>query len=166
MHRAEDDDRCLLYHSGELVPEEKAALEIELAGCARCRELLDSLRRASLFAAEAAVRPPSGLAERAVEMALGGREEMRVPFPAVRSIGFALAFAALAVAVYVFGPKRGLAPGEQSLKWTNGLERDILQAETDLQKISREIAVGTDPAEIDAEFRGLEESTKELRKQL
>jgi anti-sigma factor RsiW len=162
MHRAEDDDRCLLYHSGELVPEERAAFEIELARCAVCWELLDSLRRASLFAAEAAVRPPSGLAERAAERALGGREE-GPRFPAVRSIGFALAFAALAAAVYVFGPKRA---GGKSLKWTNGLDRDILQAETDLQKISREIAVGTDPAEIDAEFRGLEESTKEMKRQL
>jgi len=163
MHRVEDEDRCLLYHSGELSPGEKASFEEELARCGPCRELLDSLRKASLFAAEAAVRPPSGLAQRAAEKALGESGRKNRSFAAYRSASFALAFAALAVAVYVFGPGRA---GEQSLKWTNGLERDIVQAEKDLQKISRDIAVGTDTAEIDAEFRGLEESTKEMRKQL
>ncbi|MEI8190626.1 MAG: hypothetical protein WCI75_13020 [candidate division NC10 bacterium] len=163
MHRVEDEDRCLLYHSGELSPGERASFEMELARCGPCRELLESLREASLLAAEAAVEPPAGLAQRAVEKALGGRRAQAAPLFAVRSYGYALACAALAAAVYVFGPGRA---GEQSLKWTNGLERDIVQAENDLQKISRDIAVGTDPAEIDAEFRGLEESTREMRKQL
>ncbi|MBI5245235.1 MAG: hypothetical protein HY922_16355 [Elusimicrobia bacterium] len=163
MHSDEHDDRCLLYHSGELAPEDRAAFEAELAACEGCREFLASLRKASRLAAEAAVEPPHGLAERTSERVLAERGMESPPLFTRRSLGFALAFAALAIAVYVFGPRRA---GEQSLNWTNGIERDLARTERKLQALSRDIAVGTDPAEIDSDLRGLEESARKLEKQL
>ncbi|HAH04990.1 MAG TPA: hypothetical protein DCM05_00470 [Elusimicrobia bacterium] len=151
------EDLCVLFHAGELPPDEAAAFEKHLPSCPACREALEALRGASQAAAMVLPEPPKGLgALAAAAVLLQDRPR------SLRPLGFALAFAALALALYVASPKRE----EHSLKWTNGIESDLARVETDLGRLSQEIALGADPAELDEDLDGLEESARSLKRQL
>jgi hypothetical protein len=162
MHSLEHEDLCVLYHAGELLPEERRSFDDHLASCADCRALLESLKRTSRAAASAMLEPPKGLASvAAARVLVEARPEKGLFAP--RSLGFALAFAALALALYFASPRRS---EEHSLKWTSGIEADLARVESELGKLSQDVAVGSDPAEIDEDLNGLEESARSLKKQL
>jgi len=60
------------YAEGVLAPPEAAAVETHLAGCARCAEMADAMRRAlALFRRAPAVEPPPGLVAKILEQTTG-----------------------------------------------------------------------------------------------
>lgn len=158
MHEPFEDD-CLLYHSGELPPAQRARFEEHLAGCPECRELLQALGAASKAAGLAAHSMPEGRVESMAQRVLGIEAKPRAPL-LQRAWRVGMALTALAVGVHVTSLFR---QGGHSPAWTSGIEEDIADLGDRLEALDSDVG---DAGEIEEDLSRLEDMSASLKQQM